>query len=442
MGFDLVNSKALTKIQSIILIAIIVVAALGTTAAYFFLGGQNQSSETIKIGILTDIDGASGRHIWQGAVLAAEHLNAEGGILGRQVEVIGEDTDFESGVDLTIINSALIRLLTFHDVDIVIGLATGEMGPMIQDVIAEHKKIYMGVGGIPIELTQRVIDDYDEYKYFFSEFNSTVLTKERIDMLLHAREITGFNNVGYLVDDHPYFTDVREAYDNTLPELGFNLVYKGVFPPFNTIDFSSYFAAAEEAGVEILMPQSIFDSGIPLVKEYYDRQAPMVIYGGFISKAGYLESWEKTGGKCAYSTLIIQGSTIGYPVTSKTKPFHDSYVERWGMAPFFLGASSYSKIRFILFDALERARTTETEDLIKALEEIEVETTSAGNFAFDSSHSTLVTEYPADNPDGEIIINLLLQWKEDGSLVPIYPKWLMEEAEATLTYPPWAGPWD
>jgi ABC-type branched-subunit amino acid transport system substrate-binding protein len=432
------NSRALTKIQSIILIAIIIVTVV---AAYFLLDKEEQSSETIKIGILTDIDGASGKHILQGAVLAAEHLNAEGGILEKQVKIIGEDTDFESGLDLTKINSALTRLLTVDDVDFIIGLAAGEMGFMIQDTIAEHKRIYIALGGIPEELTQRVIDNYDEYKYFFHlDPNSTVLDRQILDMLLHAREITGFNNVGYLLDDHPYTVTAPE-YLEMLPELGFNLVYGSKFPPFNTFDFSSYFAAAETAGVEILVVLSIFDSGIPLLKEYYDRQAPMLVYGGYISKMSFMESWEQTGGKCTYSTLNIHGATIGYPVTSKTVAFHDSYVERWNMAPFSLGASSYDIIRFVLSEAIERARTTETEEVITALEEIAVETTAARKFAFASSHAALFLE-SMGNPDDYGAIATLFQWQEDGSLIPIYPKWLMEEAGVTYSFPDWAGPWD
>ena len=181
----MLDSKALTKIQPIILISIIVVAALGGVAAYVLLGGQKESSETIKIGVLADIDGGSGSHVWQGAVLAAEHINSEGGILGRQIEVIGGDTDEESGIDMTKINSVLTRLLTLDDVDFVIGGAVGERGYMIQDTTAEHKKIYISYGGIPEGLNQRVIDDYDKYKYFFHYSpNSTILLIQQVESLL------------------------------------------------------------------------------------------------------------------------------------------------------------------------------------------------------------------------------------------------------------------
>jgi hypothetical protein len=65
------DSKAITKIQSIILIAIVVVAAV---AAYVFWDGPSQSSETIKIGCLIDSNGLSGKSSRQGGILAAEEL--------------------------------------------------------------------------------------------------------------------------------------------------------------------------------------------------------------------------------------------------------------------------------------------------------------------------------------------------------------------------------
>ena len=440
----MLDCSALTKIHSAILVAIIIIAALGGTAAYFFLGGQGQSSETIKIGILADIDANTGRHVWQSAILAAEHLNAKGGILGRQVQIIAEDSDEETGRDLTVVSSALTRLLTLDAVDFVITGGSGEKGYMIQDLCAEHKKILILYAGSENGLTQRVIDDYDKYKYFFRYVwgNNTYLGSQSINELLQIREITGFNNVGYLADDHVWNKDMREEMDVSLPENGFNLVYKGKFPPYDTFDFSSYFAAAEAAGVEILVPLSIYDSGIALVKEYYDRQSPMLICGGAILRTSSMDGWEQTDGKCVYTVNRINGVTDGYPTTNQTLLFHDSYIQRWGEAPIFHGGFSYDIIRFVLSEALEKAGTTETEDVIKALEEIEVETTGARKFAFTPSHDVLHLEGKIGNPDDYGPINSSFQWQEDGSLIPIYPKWLMEEAGAAITFPDWPGPWD
>ena len=106
------NSRALTKIQSIILIAIIVVTSVGGVVAYVLFSKEEQSSETIKIGVMTELTVAKANELWQAVVLAAEQLNATGGIMGRQVEVIGEDTSIGKGMDSMKMSFALTRLLT------------------------------------------------------------------------------------------------------------------------------------------------------------------------------------------------------------------------------------------------------------------------------------------------------------------------------------------
>ena len=78
--------KALTKIQSITLIAIVMVAAVGGGAAYVFWSARQPPTENIRIGVCADLDTTPGKIIWQGAVLAAEQVNAQGGILGRNAD--------------------------------------------------------------------------------------------------------------------------------------------------------------------------------------------------------------------------------------------------------------------------------------------------------------------------------------------------------------------
>jgi branched-chain amino acid transport system substrate-binding protein len=437
----MLNSEAITKVQSIILIAIIAVAAVGGSAVYIL---RDQTSDTIKIGFLTDLDGLTGNDVMQAALLAAEQLNAEGGILGKQVEVIGEDSDAESGLDSSIINAALVRLLTVDNVDFVIGTGDGSVGLMIQDVMAEHKKIFLSYVTSTEEMIQRVNDDYEKYKYFFKYYpaNATQLNVALADELIQARELTGFNKVGYLAADHAFYKDTRDELDVFLPENGFDLVYKGVFPTFETFDFSSYFAAAEAAGVEILLPMVPFDNGFAFVKEYSDRQSPMLIFGGILSAAMDMDSWEQTDGKCKYMTVLMPPVTPGIPFTSKTLEFREAYIDRWNEIPVHAPTAAYDIVRFILPDAIERAGTIETDAVIDALEETDIETVLAKRFAFTPSHDVLYGEGMLTDPDDFGHPVVLMQWQENGELVPIYPKWLREETESSYIYPDWPGPWD
>ena len=438
MDVALLNSKALTKIQSIILISIIAVAAIGGEVTYFVWNEEGQSSETIKIGYFDDLDGVMGKPAWQAAILAVEKINAEGGMLGKQVELFGEDDD--GGGDPVILTNALTKLITTNKVDFLIGRTTGQVTLLAQDISSQHKKILISGGSTLIEVTQRVLDDYENYKYFFSvAFNSTCGTLGITDSLILIRELTGFNKIGYLAEDLGWNKGTMSKLDSFLPEKGFELVYKGKFP-LGTVDFSSYFAAAEAAGVEVLVPMIALDGGIPFCKEYYDRQSPMLVFGGICTLASNPNGWEWTDGKCNNMDFGDYPTTTGYPYTSKTLQTRDTYMNRWGESITIGAANIYDCIKFILKDAIERAGTIDTDAVIAALEETSVETSNARDFVFTESHA-LMMGTDANDPDADFPIIMGFQW-QDGVQVPVDPLKIMEEAGTTLTFPDWAGPWD
>jgi branched-chain amino acid transport system substrate-binding protein len=376
-----------------------------------------------------------GRFAWQAVLLATEQINAEGGILGRQVEAIGEDNDAESGADSMIVKSALERLLLVHEVDFVIG----GFHPIVSDAISEHERIFIAYTVNDIE--EQVIDDYEEYKYLFSVVsNTTSLTRGIIRSLQTLSENTDFKNVAYLFGTGDRPTEIMGELDVALPAVyGYEIVYRGIYPP-DTFDFSSYFAQAEVAGAEVLIPWVGGFEGVPVVKEYYDRQSPMIIYSGLLGAASVPDAWEWTEGKCEDLCVTSLPLCVGYPFTSKTLSAREAYIERWEATPGIVDAHAYDIVRFILPDAIERAGTVETDSVIEALEQTNIETSSARNFAFSSSHGTMIGENPEDPIAGHMR-TMLFQW-QNGTLVPVHPSWLREEAGVTLTFPDWPGPWD
>ena len=258
----------MTKIQSIILIAIVVVAAVGG-AAYVLFGEDGQSSDTIKIGVFGDLDATDGKEVLQSVILAAEQINAEGGLLGRQVEVIGEDDD--GGIDPVLTTTAMTKLITNHKVDFLIG-GTFTLGLTVQEIIAQHKKIFISVNAIPEMCEQRVLDDYDKYKYYFTVgSNESSVFPAMTNSIVSLRQNTGFNKIGYIGIAGDWTNSMMDELDASFLENGFERVYRDTYPP-DTIDFSSYFAAAESAGVEVMITMIYLSEGIPFVKEWYDRQ--------------------------------------------------------------------------------------------------------------------------------------------------------------------------
>ncbi|MEJ2241556.1 MAG: ABC transporter substrate-binding protein, partial [Candidatus Bathyarchaeota archaeon] len=336
--------------------------------------------------------------------------------------------------DLTSVSTAINRLITHEKVDFVIGGIVDDDNRIIQEAIAEHKKIFISVSAPGEQLTEQVLNDYEKYKYFFkvSPPNATAVAITAADSFVALREYTGFNKIGYLAMDVSVWQDTIQLVES-LPELhGFELVYNNKFPP-TAIDFSSYFAAAEAAGVEILVPMMYGEQGTIFIKEWYDRQSPMVIWGyNFASPEPTF--WESTEGKCAHETVTADALSVGYPVSSKSLPFLDEYNERWGEVPNYLASGAYDIIRFILPDTLARAGTLKTKEVIKALEEVDIETPTAPRFVFTSSHDVMY-----GSGYNELYF---FQWQADGTRVPVYPRELKEKEGATYTFPDWPGPWN
>jgi branched-chain amino acid transport system substrate-binding protein len=432
---DLLNSKALTKIQTIVLIAVIIVAAVGAGAAYVLLGGQTQSSDTIKIGVCADLDQPDGKSVCQGAVLAAEQVNAEGGVLGRDLEIVAEDDDSATSGDSSFASSAFTKLISVDEADFTIS----QYGSTYREIASNHKKILFILSEVTDELTQGVLDNYDTYKYLFRSGlgNETSAVNGITDSIVVCRNHTGFNKVAFLY--HVFVGDLVSSIIDTLDEYGFDVVLsEGI--PYDVIDFSSYFARAEEAGAEILYPLIFGDAAIYFVKEYYDRQSPMIMWGD-LRKASTADFWDITEGKCEHITINGYPVVAGYPLTSKTVPTREAYLERWGEEITMSAAAAYDTVRFILPDAIKRAGTIETEAVIKALEETDVETSLARHFVFTSSHDMMVGQAGPNRPAEDYYLVALFQW-QDGKMIPVYPVEIMEEAGASYTFPDWPGPWD
>jgi len=362
--------------------------------------------------------------------LATEEINAEGGILGRAVEIVGEDIDEVEG-DLGKVSAALTKLITSKKVDYV----TGYMGPhgtqILHELVAEHKIIFLSTGSIDDFHTEQVRDNYDKYKYFFRIIgNETIGFQSLFDSVLTAREITGFNKIGYLISA-TLVEQMRPLFDRLVEVEGFDLVYEGAYVG-NEVDYSSFFAGAEAAGAEMLV--SFFaGNDLPIIKEWYDRKSPMVIWGiSLLSQSSGF--WAMTEGKCEHQSVFALPASIGYPLTSKTVPFYEAYIDRWNEPPTLGAIATYEALRYILVDAIERAGTTETEAIIAALEETDIETVAKQRARFTSNHDILFTE--------EDMKGMMFQWQANGTRVPVHPKEIMDKAGVTYTYPEWPGPWD
>jgi branched-chain amino acid transport system substrate-binding protein len=88
------------------------VAAALALAGWMGAGCQPPAGDTIKIGeyaSLTGKEATFGISSHQGTLLAIEEINAAGGVLGKKLELITEDTQSKAGEPATVVNKLIAR---------------------------------------------------------------------------------------------------------------------------------------------------------------------------------------------------------------------------------------------------------------------------------------------------------------------------------------------
>lgn len=333
--------------------------------------GQN----SIKIGVIGPIKYSQGKELWNGAVLAAEEINTGGGVKfdGNRIpiELIQADSNEYLGSNTA---AGAAELLIFkYNVDFIIGGFRSEAVLAIQDVAMDHKKIYCSAGAASMELSQRVAQFYDRYKYYFrlGTFNNYDMGKacflqlnyiaENLRSELGIRKI----RVAIAAEKARWVESVITAARFYFPRMGLELA--GVFQssPVAT-DVSDTIKAVARTKAPIVLTLFSGNVGIPFVSQASDMKLPAVLVG-INAEAQKNDFWEATHGKADYA-ITLTTFAPNVEISDLTKPFLDNYTSRFGDLPSYTANGTYTAIANILVPAIETNDTLDADTLVEAIE--------------------------------------------------------------------------
>ncbi|MEW6348441.1 MAG: ABC transporter substrate-binding protein [Thermodesulfobacteriota bacterium] len=398
------------------------------------MGVSAYAADPIKIGVVGPMQFTQGEGHWNGATLAAEEINKEGGIsvkgTKRPIELVKVDSnEFLSIPDAT---NAMELAISRHRVDFVVGGFRTEAVLVMQDIAMDNKKIFIGCGAAHPELCGRVAKEYNRYKYWFrvTPINSTYLVK--VDFILlaaAAKAMTTELNIPKIkvaiVAEKAAWADpmVRVAQD-TLPKMGMEVA--GVWRPSPTAtDTTSELSAIQRSGAHIIFTSFSSSVGIPFAKQAGELKIPAPLVGINVEaqKDGF---WAATGGKGDYSATVNTYAPV--KITDMTLPFLEAYKQRFKETPNYT-AGTRDAIQ-VLRRAIETAGTLDADKLVPVLEKTDLKT-AAGRIVFDKNHD--VTWGPG------YVTAVGTQW-QDGKNVCIWPlDWQGVTYEGAVPYK--LAPW-
>jgi branched-chain amino acid transport system substrate-binding protein len=217
-------------------------ATTGAPATTEAPGTTGASGEAIRIGILTDLTGFTpwAVNARDGMMLAAEEINAEGGVDGRMIELVLEDSanDADAGT------SGYERLAE-QEVVAIGGIISSTVGGTIAP-LAEELQIptFLVKSGTEAALTA------DSRFMFRTCLPAAPMTAGPVLQYIQEQGVT---NVGVIVADYPWGQSFAAAFESTFEGSGIEWGEIQVAPVPPDTDFTTYVRAVADAGAEAVV---------------------------------------------------------------------------------------------------------------------------------------------------------------------------------------------
>jgi len=371
----------------------------------------------------------------RGIKLAVEEINSAGGVnVGGtkrpfSVEVI-DTRDLEPSVPVSEALLGVEKLILEKRADFIIGgPVRSEAAIAAMDLLSKYKKLsILTTGVLTPAYTKKVEENYSKYKYCFRNTSHVgVMMGEFVTLLEDMRKGHGFDKAYIMVQDVAHARGGGEAMQKALTSKGWTVIDMKVYPT-GTNDYSVGLLDAGKKGAQILFLWMDMPESAVLLKQWSDLKLKAIPVG-FVNAAEQPGFAKSMGGKGDYLIVdLVNGGNAPAKITPWTMKFAEAYTKKFGIEPEGYGTSSSYMAVYQLKEAVESAKSVDTDKVISALEDSDVMGVY-GRMRFDKKSHQII---PSLDPK-EGAVTGIIQW-QNGKRVQIFPSGV---SEGKIMLPPW-----
>jgi branched-chain amino acid transport system substrate-binding protein len=316
------------------------------------------AQKAVKLGVLTPLsppgDAAAGQLIVRGARMAAEDVNARGGVLGgRKIELVIEDDSGtpEKG------SAGLRKLATQDQVAAVVGQFHSSVTAAVQ-VLAEQFQV-------PLFLTQASAKSLTE-KHLTYTFRTHVIDPDRCQMWTRWAKERGFKRVALITENTDYGVGLVEETKKAFAALLPGAELKTIIFDRAVVDLTPQLLE-----IKNWKPDALFNGGIGtpmylIIKQAHDvglhPAVPMLISYDAPVRPEY---WKTLGDKgSGVSFIVYYHPSMKLP--ARGDGFRKRHLEQYKEEPIYGAFNAYSQVSLVA-DAINAAKSEKADDLVKAL---------------------------------------------------------------------------
>ncbi|MGL4798122.1 MAG: ABC transporter substrate-binding protein [Cellulosilyticaceae bacterium] len=329
---------------------------------------KTEESDTIKIGASFDLTAGAaqyGKAASNGAQLAIDEYNAQGGVLGKQIAMILEDNK-SSQVDAT---NAFKKLV---DKDKIVAFIGSDISSTTETIanIAEERKIPM----ITPTGTTKSITEVGEHI-----FRACFIDPDQGEILAQfaAGDLKAKTAAIMVNSESDYSTGIAEVFATTFEAAG-GKVATTVNYGKNDVDFKPILANVKTANPDIIIIPDYYETIAIIATQAREIGITAPLLGG--------DGWDGVTDKVTDNPEVVEGSYFvnHYSPDDESAIVQDfiaSYTAKYGAAPNAFAALGYDAAR-VMIEAIKTADSTDEAKIVEAMKNTDLSCVT-GDLTFD-----------------------------------------------------------
>ena len=356
-------------------------AAFAGAAAIGFPSIVSGQTDKIKIGHLTPLTGflgALGAYAQLGLRMAEEEINKAGGVMGRQLDIMSEDS-----VNPATAATKAQRMLEQDGATVLMGEINSASALTIMQVAARNKKLFMQIGARSDALRGKNCNKYT----FHVDIPNTVMVNAVGKALLRDNMVKD-KKFFTLTADYIFGHDLLGAAKRFFAANQGNLIGDELIAT-DVTDFSPYLLKIRQAKPDVVCSNLAGNQVTTLIKQYAEFGLPYPIVGFNLNTA---DAWAAGEGNLAGTWPTVWYHTLDVPAS---KTFVDNFTKKNGKPPENHAWIEYVSLK-MMAQAMNETKSTDTDKLIAYFEkESQFDVLKARKAYFRSWDHQLVQEaYP------------------------------------------------
>jgi branched-chain amino acid transport system substrate-binding protein len=323
------------------------VAALGFPAIV------RAQADAIKIGHLTPMTGflgALGNYAVMGIKMATEEINAAGGVMGRKLDVMSEDS-----VNPATASTKAERMLERDGAEVLMGEINSASAQTIMQVAARKRRLFMQIGARSDVLRGKNCNRYT----FHVDIPVTVMVNAEGQGLLRDGLVKG-KRIYSLTSDYLFGHDLAKAAKSFISANGGSVIGDELVAT-DVTDFSPYLLKIRQAKPDLIATNLGGNQVTNFVKQYAEFGLPYPVAGFNLNTA---DAWAAGEGNLGGIWPTVWHHEIDTP---GSKAFVAAFRKKHGQPPENHAWIEYVSLH-IMARAMNETKSTDTEKLIAYFE--------------------------------------------------------------------------